>query len=324
MIIEFSRYQLSFKKNYGTVGKNNTREGALLRIFFEEIGQVGYCDCHPWVELGDLPLEEQLTSLKGKRITPLLNNSLRFAEIDAKARAEGKSIFEHLEIPESHQLIPLSGNLEGYINRGINTFKVKVGADPNSEIVILSNWGELYPNIRLRLDFNEKIDREAFLLYWSMIPKSVKEMIDFIEDPYRFDPSTWKEDQEILNVSFAADHDAFKALTHYDSAHVIVHKPAVDSSLIEEGHVQIPLGVRLVVTSYLDHPVGQMCAAYVAAVLKKQRPQQVGLCGLLSHDCYQGNHFIEAIKQDGPRLLPPEGTGIGFDDCLKEISWKSL
>lgn len=324
MRIEFSRYQLNFKDNYGTVGKNNMREGALLRVVFEEIGHIGYCDCHPWAELGDLPLNDQLIKLKEKRITPLLANSLQFAKLDAMARKEGKSLFEHLEIPLSHQLIPLGGNLASYIRRGIHTFKVKAGSDPQVEIKTLSGWVDSHPNIRLRLDFNEKLNREAFMAYWSMMPEHLIRVIDFFEDPYTFDPYHWKEDQEKRNVSFAADHNSSEALKHQGSAHVIIHKPAVDPWLITGEQGQLPKGIRVVVTSYLDHPFGQMCAAYVAALLKKQYPDQVGICGLLSHDCYQKNNFIEAINQEGARLLPPEGTGIGFDEYLKGIPWQSL
>jgi len=34
--------------------------------------------------------------------------------------------------------------------------------------------------------------------------------------------------------------------------------------------------------------------------------------------------FIERIEADGARLLPPRGTGIGFDDLLERLPWKSL
>jgi hypothetical protein len=34
--------------------------------------------------------------------------------------------------------------------------------------------------------------------------------------------------------------------------------------------------------------------------------------------------FIEAIATEGARLLPPSGTGLGFDDLLSRLPWKKL
>jgi hypothetical protein len=34
--------------------------------------------------------------------------------------------------------------------------------------------------------------------------------------------------------------------------------------------------------------------------------------------------FIGRIRGDGARLLTPGGTGIGFDDVLENLPWKSI
>jgi O-succinylbenzoate synthase len=47
-------------------------------------------------------------------------------------------------------------------------------------------------------------------------------------------------------------------------------------------------------------------------------------CGLFTHVLYEPNEFIEAIRCDGARLLPPSGTGIGFDGLLERLPWKRL
>jgi o-succinylbenzoate synthase len=93
---------------------------------------------------------------------------------------------------------------------------------------------------------------------------------------------------------------------------VLVHKPAL--------HAEWPQVDReIVVTSYMDHPVGQFGAAYVAATHKTS-----ARCGLMTHVLYEPDVFIERIECDGARLLPPRGIGIGFDDLLENLPWKML
>lgn len=317
MKIEYHRYQLKFKDNFGIIGQGSTREGALLRVTFED-GLMGYCDCHPWSELGDLPLSTQLELLTHPDKTPLLNCSLKFARIDAKARRDQRSVFEGFTIPPSHQLVSLNDSLQRFVAEGITHFKLKVGTDSQNEISVLSSWVDRFPNIKFRLDFNERFNRKLFLGYWDSIPLATRQSIDFVEDPYPFNPKEWSEDQSTLQTNFAADRSAKNALQYPESAQVIIHKPAV-----EEPPKWIHENTKLVITTYLDHPFGQMCAAYAAAKLKVHFPKQVDFCGLLSHKCYQENPFIEAVNSNGPHLLPSVGTGFGFNSLLEGLVWQN-
>ena len=71
-----------------------------------------------------------------------------------------------------------------------------------------------------------------------------------------------------------------------DGVDVLVAKPAAQEM------PKTPL--EIVVTSSMDHALGQIAAAWVAA----------------SH------------RADGPRLVPPEGMGFDFDDLLEKIPWQ--
>jgi O-succinylbenzoate synthase len=52
------------------------RQGALLKIVFAD-HLVGYADCHPWPELGDIPLAEQVALFsQGHFETPHLKRAL--------------------------------------------------------------------------------------------------------------------------------------------------------------------------------------------------------------------------------------------------------
>lgn len=316
MKIAYHLYQLHYKENYGTVAQGRTRQGALLRTTSDD-GLIGYCDCHPWIELGDLPLQEQLLALAQNQKTPLLECSMHFARLDAKARRDQRSLFEGITIPPSHQLVDLSADLKELSNQGITHFKLKAGTFPEKEILAMESWVD--PGIHLRLDFNERLPRQAFLEYWVKIPLTVRQRIDFVEDPYPYDPDEWCTDQNTLGVAFAADHCASRALSFPESAHYHVHKPAV-----EKTPQIVDKKTQIVVTSYLDHPLGQMCAAYTAGRLKARYPHQIMHCGILSHKCYQEDPFIKAVHSVGPQLIPTQGTGFGFDALLKEIQWQSL
>lgn len=148
--------------------------------------------------------------------------------------------------------------------------------------------------VRVRIDFNGRLTPEEFRAL------SLPPNLDFVEDPCPYDPIVWRELRTRVRV----------AIDRYDGdADVRVHKPALTTAWPEHNDV--------VVTSYMDHPVGQYGAAYIAAThAVNQR------CGLFTHVLYEPDPFLERIRSEGARLLPPPGTGIGFDDLLDRLPWK--
>lgn len=252
------------------------REGALLRV------EGGFADVHPWPELGDAPLEEQLALLARGATTQLTRASLYWASVDADARRRGVSLFEGLTIPLSHW----SGNEPP---EGFDTVKIK-GVMP------------VPSHVRIRIDFNARSTASEFETIAATLPK---ERIDFIEDPCPYDEAVWQSLRAKTGLRLALDR--FEGI-----ADVLVHKPALHSAFPAfEGEV--------VVTSYLDHPIGQFFATYVAAT-----HQVSGRNGLFTHVLYEPDAFIERIRAEGARLLPPEGTGIGFDDLLEDLPWTKI
>lgn len=269
MSIRVHRYTLTFRNGGGV------RQGALLRV-----GE-GFADVHPWPELGDAPLDEQLVRLARGETTALTRASLRLAALDADARRRGVSLFEGLTIPASHW----------------------PGNDPPAgfDTVKLKRVMEVPAHVRIRIDFNARLSAEEFLRIAETLPK---ERIDFIEDPCAYDAEVWRDLRERTGLRLALDR--FEGV-----ADVLVHKPALQS--------EWPQHEDVVVTSYMDHPVGQFGAAYVAAT-HATNPR----CGLMTHVLYEPDAFIDRVERDGDRLLPPHGTGIGFDDLLENLSWTSI
>jgi o-succinylbenzoate synthase len=242
----------------------------------------GFADVHPWPELGDAPLATQLALLARGETTALTYRSLEIAKIDGAARERGVSLFEGLTIPESHW--PGPDPPEGF------------------DTVKLKSIERIPERVRLRFDFNARLTPEQFLMIAEGLPA---DRVDFVEDPCPYDGGTWSALQQATGMRLALDR-----FTADEGVDVLVVKPAIQ---------EIPKTQKeIVITSYMDHPVGQFAAAYFAAMHPSRR------CGLFTHVLYERNEFIEAIRTDGARLLPPEGTGLGFDALLERLPWKKL
>jgi O-succinylbenzoate synthase len=107
------------------------------------------------------------------------------------------------------------------------------------------------------------------------------------------------------------------------SCDVLILKPALQNPQ-EAAALARAKGLRLVVTSYLDHPVGQLGAAFEAARLLGEPGAALEVCGLVSHLSYRQNEFSAHLKVNDARLIPPLGAGIGFDDLLAAQDWWEL
>lgn len=279
MPIWVHRYSLMPRRRLSVVAAEGARVGALLRV-----GD-GFADLHPWPELGDLPLDVQLAMLARAETTAQSAASLDLARIDGEARARGLSLFDGLAIPESHW----PGNDPP---AGFDTVKIKgVMRVPD--------------NVRIRIDFNATLTPAEFIDITETLPE---ERIDFIEDPCPYDDDTWANLRNVTGLRLAVD----RVVPRGSSYDVLVHKPALRSKWPTKKR-------EIVVTSYMDHPVGQFGAAYVAATHTTS-----ARCGLMTHVLYEPNAFIERVERDGARLLAPNGTGVGFDDLLENLPWKVL
>src|SRR5690606_21477050 len=134
------------------VSVRREHEGALLRA------GSGYGCLHPWTELGDLSLDEQLAPLVRGESTSLLDAALRCAEADGRARSEGRSRFEGA-IPESHWLLLPGDRPEEANAAGFDRVKIKSGRDLGAEREEIRAWGGA--GFFLRLDANESLDEKA-------------------------------------------------------------------------------------------------------------------------------------------------------------------
>ncbi len=293
MKIHYSPYTLAGKPPF------KDREGALLQVQFAD-GNIGYADVHPWHEFGDKPLAEQISLLYKGVPTSLTKRSLYFAKIDADARMAKINLFKHLIFPESHWLVT---SPDEPIPEKFKTVKIK--ADPSTDLK--KQLSSLPPDLKIRIDFNNKHTFESFSKWLPTISEFTSR-IDFIEDPFPYDEDQWKT----ISVPLATDFQS-------EMGDIAIIKPAIED--LED----FKECERIIVTSYLDHPIGQLGAAYIAGILRDKHPKRGEVCGLLSHLIYQKNSFSERLSNDGPTLIATTGgLGFGYDDLLKKLSWKSM
>ena len=279
-MVDYWKYELKPKRRLSAIAAEGSRRGALIRI------DGGHADIHPWPELGDATLDEQLALLARGETTPLTRASLKFADIDRAARRDERSLFDGLTIPPSHW----------------------PGPDPPGgfDTVKLKSIDRIPEHVRLRIDFNATLTPEEFVRIAATLPR---ERVDFIEDPCPYDAATWTDLRARTGLRLALDRGSVAGQRR--GADVLVIKPAIEEIP--------PTDSELVVTSYMDHPIGQLCAAYAASTTGITTT-----CGLVTHVLYEPDPFIDRMQIDGARLIAPGGTGWGFDDLLEGLPWRTL
>lgn len=285
-----------------------SRTGVLLKVEWA-LNQIGYSDLHPWPEFGEEPLDTHLEKLSRFEFTKLSEISLEFNFIDRELRHLRRNAFAGLIIPRSHRLIEdlpsvRFESLKEWQQQGFTHVKAKVGRDLKSELRALKDLIPATP-FQWRLDFNGRLEAAEFTSWWSEIPEDLKRRIDFVEDPVSHEKlglhGPWADDWRRL-----------------PGASVRVIKPT------RETVDDVSAYARIVFTHSLDHPLGQVCAAWTASKYYWLHPKRTEVCGLGMNEIYEPNGFSKLWPSQGPRLKPTPGFGLGFDEILESIAWQRL
>ena len=320
MKIDFSPYELVARAD------GRRRAGALLRVAFED-GVRGVADVHPWPEFGDAPLDRQLFALTQDRPEPLARRSLALARADGEARAVGRSLFEGLTIPPSHASLPFgftTDDLTRVAAQGYDRVKLKGWDFSVDDLALFRASG-----LKFRLDFNARLERpavERLLDDWGDLG-----WIDWLEDPCPYDDAAWNalRARARLALDFEQGGEAFD---------VRVVKPARDAPEM------VPLegrhdrkgetwgrGSGIAFTSYLDHPIGQLGAAWTAARAVAEGVN-VETGGLVTHEVYEPTEFSRRLGVRNARPGPARrsrdrvrgGVGkAGVEDAERVIDLRS-
>ncbi len=317
MKIHIHRYTLRSGAALNSASVRREFPGALIRV------DDGFAAVHPWPEFGDAPLEVQLQTLAEGGTTPLLERALHCAALDGEARRRGVSLFENLEVPESHyswsQSRPTDWQFDYLRRKGFKALKVKGFANYGETTRFLECCAKAAPEVRLRVDFNGCLDRLTFAKFIEFLPLRVYRQLDLVEDPFPYDADGWQQVREKWGVKLALDKGWRSGTQGFDA---VVVKPARRDWRTVTTHLP---GSPLILTSAMDHGLGQVYAAYEAALCRQQMGEQLSLCGLVTHHLFDHDAFFERLDvEDGVLQVDPSGTGLGFDDVLEGLPWESL
>lgn len=311
-------YSLTSRSALNARSGRTQHRGALIRLGDDPFG---YGCIHPWPELGDLDLDQTLALLAKGEFTALSRNALQCARVDAQARAEKRSLFDGLTIPQSHATLLMDeSDFAVAIEAGFKTVKVKVGRDLAFETAFIKSQSARYPMLEWRLDFNGVLDIGEVEVFLSELGEGVRDNIDYIEDAYLPNTTPWVNALGPYDIPMAVDRELGDACGGFGIA---VIKPAINDVAIILADA-VAEGKRVVFTSYMDHPVGQCYAAWQSALANQQHTGILSTCGLVTHGLFEPNEFTEALGKPEPDFHSPTGTGLGFDALLQSLPWTSL
>lgn len=327
MKIFYALYELQPKNYYPKKAPPPPRKGALLKIQWSD-ERIGYADLHPWPELGDPELEEHLSQLRQTKLTTLVEQAIWLATLDAHGRVEKRNIFDNQIMLRNNAILGRIDShtvelLDPLVKKGFSIVKLKVGQNLEEEIQMINRIA-LTHDVKLRLDFNSKLTWSSFSKYLNGFSAQAKKMIEYIEDPFAYDPELWKEARQIvpLAIDWELDEVPLDQVEPVE-ADVLVLKPTHQDI---NGRVEQAKKWKksVVITSHMGHPLGVMQCLQVAQDLYKKEPQLMRDPGCMTFDMYEPTEFHSLLNLQGPYARKVGGWGIGFDFVLKGQQWNQL
>ncbi|CAN5907735.1 hypothetical protein BH11VER1_BH11VER1_36130 [soil metagenome] len=328
-------YHLYTLYSHGSLNAVSTRRefrGALIKV------NSGIGCLHPWPEFGDPSVNEQLDLLRIGGTSKVIERAFHMAEVDGAARRRGVSLFAGLEIPRCHYSWDshedAAAQMQRVVNQGWQAVKTKGWGNVPEVLKYLEalcsstfQCRDLHANstsecraTKLRIDFNSCLTEARFIEFLTGMSDPVRAMLDFVEDPFPYDAQRWAHVQETYGVRLALDKQLRGANAGFD---VAVLKPGRrDWREMVDG---LPSDVRIVMTSAMDHAIGQSFAAYEAAMAWRELGDRMDLCGLATNHLFAPDAFFERLSAHGGKLeVDRSGTGLGFDDELQKLPWVKL
>ncbi len=284
------RYTLRSRQPLSALNPSREHPGALVHIG-DGIGCL-----HPRPELGDLPLDRQLSILVRDGFTSHLEKLRVACKLDGAARRLGRNAFTDFDAPPSHY----------YDTKAAMVVKIKGGPELARDPAPLRD----YAAKKLRIDFNQTLSVAQFRDFVRRLDDATIQRLDFVEDPFEAHQLDWDKVQRSTPFDLASDRAPVRA-------RVSIVKPACDLVRARPG--------RVIFTSYMDHPLGVLFAAREAAAYYAANPHQEEVGGLASHTLFEPDEFSERLRVDEENcLLCPPGPAFGFDDLLERLPWEKI
>ena len=301
-----------------------TRRGCLLKVEFDD-GAIGHADLHPWTEFGHPALAAHLSSLAGPTPTAMASLALRHARTDAAARRAGVSLFKGLPEVRSHALFTdwtkrSRAEFQQCADAGYTSVKLKCGR-PCGRSCGAQRLADV--PLRWRLDANALFAGEDFRGWLDLLNPHMRAKIEFLEDPFPYDPAAWSSAALVGNVPLALDWELPDTPPPWPGAALIVLKPSCQDAFTLAADAA-RAGTDIIVTHSMDHPLGRATALWTAMRLRQRHGDLVRDGGLQAAGLYAADNFSDCLPERGTQVSFPEGTGFGFDELLAELEWQPL
>ncbi len=324
MEISYAPYKLNPLSHLNSASSaQEPRLGMLLRI--KKNKWVGYSVLHPWPELGDAKLEDDIKSLEQQNPSFLARVALSQARRDGDLRSEKKPLilaepllknnFLVVNVDELSQI-----QLEKNKKLGFEVIKMKAGLDLDKELFYAKRILDT-GNFGLRLDFNSSLEWTSFQKFFEALPTKY---IEYAEDPFAYSEEIWTEAQKFL--SLALDFEAKKISWEKHQppvAKVLIVKPLRMNMEVVISCLQA-WKIDFTVTSAMDHPLGVVQAYSWAQELSLQFPKQCRAPGCLTLDVYESTPYHHEISVQGPWLKSIRTSPASFEKLLEGESWTPL
>jgi O-succinylbenzoate synthase len=315
--IQRASYQSGFKDSKAVA------KGILLRVLDQN--EWGYSSLQPWTHLGDPVLDE--SNLKSILNSELGQRALELAKLDAYFRREKKSLLDetpafcHYTVLNFHQVS--RAQLEEVLKLGFTHIKVKLNAQIEEVLQWLKSVWDLQ-FLKWRFDFNNQLNEKLWESFCLELPDSFISKVEFVEDPFLFNAKTWKQAQRILPLAldFQLENPSqVRECVAKECAEYFIYKPSARA---------LPKDIeqKIVITSYMDHPIGISHALAEYQKLKKERLNMSVVSGLGTIALFEDSQIFANFKNlqmKGPLLTwSANGYGIGFDEALAQEHWQDV
>ena len=316
--MKYFEYSLYSRGSLNAVSTRREFRGALI------LTEGGVGCLHPWPEFGDEPIEGQLELLRVGKSSKVIERALCMAQVDGEARKRGVSLFQGLEIPRCHYSWDQNQSFESQVQRvvaeGWHAVKTKGSGDIKRSLKWLGDFSEAAPYVKVRMDFNSCLTEDEFSAFLAMVSEQILAQVDFFEDPFPYSPEKWIRVREGWPVRLALDKQLRGAVHGYD---VAVLKPGRRDWRVMVA--EMPAQMPVVMTSAMDHAIGQSFAAWEAAEARHELGPRLDLCGLCTEHLFAADPFFDCLESRGGVLcVDRKGTGLGFDEVLEAVPWREL
>ncbi|MEQ8525799.1 o-succinylbenzoate synthase [Gracilimonas sp.] len=345
-MLDYYTYRLPFKQPFrSAVNTFSHREGIILVYTegdIEAYGEIaplpGFSDesltqIKEVLKVNHAHLQQALQSVDGKQMLHVLEQIHQFPSLsfgldtlvhDLEAKKAGKSLGDFL-FPDFPDSVIANGTLslqepatvitkaKALVQQGFKTLKVKVGENFNSELKLLQDLRNQFPNITIRIDANQSWAKSEAIQNLKALDSLE---IEYCEQPVPKEKITdLAAVKEAVNIPIAADEslrnkqDATE-LSELEATNLFIIKPMLlgtfDNIFVTKSTADTH-NIEVVVTTVLESAIGRAMTSILAAGLGNQkRAHGLATGSLLQND----TSTDEWLNQ--PVITFPEKAGLGI------------